>query len=76
MIMNKVLITGLGVANELGICEKCSLNFSWLINNPSTILWADQLYIPQSSFKAQIEKKNKKMTKLLVCFWRWQKIMA
>lgn len=66
--MNKVLITGLGVANELGICEKCSLNFSWLINNPSTILWADQLYIPQSSFKAQIEKKEQKDDKIISMF--------
>ena len=38
-MMNKVLITGLGVAKELGICEICNLNFSWLVNNPSTILW-------------------------------------
>ena len=51
--MNKVLVTGLGVASELGICESCNLNFSWLVNNPSTILWADQLYIPQASFETQ-----------------------
>ena len=47
--MNKVLITGLGVAKELGIGETCNLKFSWLVNNPSTILWADQLYVPQAS---------------------------
>lgn len=66
--MNKVLITGLGVANELGICDLCSLNFLWLVNNPSTILWADQLYIPQSSFKSQIEKKEQKSDKIINMF--------
>lgn len=66
--MNKVLITGLGVANELGICESCNLNFTWLVNNPSTILWADQLYIPQSSFEVQVVKKEQKDEKIINMF--------
>lgn len=66
--MNKVLITGLGVAKELGICETCNLNFSWLVNNPSTILWADQLYIPQASFEAQIANKEQKNEKIIGMF--------
>ncbi len=66
--MNKVLITGLGVANELGICESCNLNFSWLVNNPSTILWADQLYIPQASFETQIANKEQKNEKIIGMF--------
>ena len=66
--MNKILITGLGVANELGICESCNLNFSWLVNNPSTILWADQLYIPQASFETQIANKEQKSEKIIGMF--------
>ena len=66
--MNKVLITGLGVANGLGICEVCSLDFSWLINNPSTLLWADQLYIPQSSFEAQFYNNTEKIDKIINMF--------
>lgn len=66
--MNKVLITGLGFANELGICKLCNLNFSWLVNNPSTILWADQLYIPQASFEAQIVNKEQKDEKIIAMF--------
>lgn len=66
--MNKVLVTGLGVANELGICESCNLNFSWLVNNPSTILWADQLYIPQASFETQIANKEQKNEKIIAMF--------
>ena len=54
--MNKVLVTGLGIAREFGICDSCNLDFSWLANNPSTILWADQLYIPYSSFEAQVKQ--------------------
>lgn len=66
--MNKVLITGLGVAKELGICESCNLNFSWLVNNPSTILWADQLYIPKASFETQIANKEQKDEKIIGMF--------
>lgn len=66
--MNKVLITGLGVAKELGICESCNLDFSWLVNNPSTILWTDQLYIPQASFEAQIANKEQKSEKIISMF--------
>ena len=66
--MNKVLITGLGVAKELGICEICNLNFSWLVNNPSTILWADQLYIPRVSYDAQIANQESKSDKVIGMF--------
>lgn len=66
--MNKVLITGLGVANELGICESCNSDFSWLVNNPSTILWADQLYISQASFETQIANKRQKEDKIIGMF--------
>ena len=58
--MNKVLITGLGIANDLGICESCNLNFSWLVNNLSIVLWVDQLIIPKSSFEKYITQKDKK----------------
>lgn len=67
-MMNKVLITGLGVAKELGICEICNLNFSWLVNNPSTILWADQLYIPRVSYDAQIANQESKSDKVIGMF--------
>ncbi len=61
--MNKVLITGLGTANELGMCETCSLNFSWLIDKPSTLLWADEICIPKSAYdigkKQNVTKEDK-----------------
>ena len=59
--MNKVLITGLGTARDLGICDACHLDFTWLYKNPSVLLWADELCIPQSAFdieKARNESSN------------------
>lgn len=49
---NKVLITGLGVGNELDICQACNGDFTWLINNPSVLLWADKIYITQKIWEA------------------------
>lgn len=66
--MNKVLITGLGVAKEFGICNACNLDYSWLVNNPSTLLWADQIYLPQSSFEAQLVMKDQKQEKVISMF--------
>lgn len=66
--MNKVLVTGLGIAREFGICDSCNLDFSWLANNPSTILWADQLYIPYSSFEAQVKQMERKDEKIISLF--------
>lgn len=67
--MNKVLVTGLGAANDLGICETCNLDFSWLLDNPSTLLWADQIYIPKNGFElamAQNEEKHEKVINMFL----------
>ncbi len=65
---NKVLVTGLGIAKELGLCDSCNLNFSWLVSNPSTLLWADKLYIPQSAFEAALARNNQKDEKVVSMF--------
>lgn len=67
--MNKVLVTGLGTAKDLDMCEACGLNFSWLIDNPSTILWADQICIPQNAYeiaKAQSERKDERVISMFL----------
>lgn len=66
--MNKVLVTGLGIAKDIGICESCNLDFSWLINNPSVLLWADQLIMPTASFEAEIARKDEKSEKVISLF--------
>ena len=67
--MNKVLITGLGTARDLGICDACHLDFTWLYKNPSVLLWADELCIPQSAFdieKARYESKTEKVISMFL----------
>ena len=63
--MNKVLVTGLGFASDMGICEACGLNFSWLVNNPSVILWADKLVMPKISFDTELLNKTENDGKVI-----------
>lgn len=57
--MNKVLITGLGVGKSLHVCDCCNLDYSWLGMNPSTLIWADKICIPQKAYNAQLDEKGK-----------------
>lgn len=66
--MNNILVTGLGVASDLGICESCQLNFSWLTNNSSIVLWADKLTIPKMSLERQSERREQKDEKVIGLF--------
>lgn len=66
--MNKVFVTGLGSGNALGICETCSLNFSWLANNPSTLLWADKICLPKKSYEFHKNLTDKKQQKVISLF--------
>lgn len=66
--MNKVLVTGLGIAREFGICDSCNLDFSWLANNPSTICGQTNYIFHIRLLKHKLNKWNEKMKKLLVCF--------
>lgn len=66
--MNKVLVTGLGTVTELGLCEACNLDFSWLVNNPSTLLWADELCIPKLAFEKEKMRNDSKRNKVVSMF--------
>ena len=66
--MNKVLVNGLGTASELGICETCSLDFSWLASNPSTLLWADQICIPKTAYEVAKQSDDTKTRKVISMF--------
>lgn len=66
--MNNILITGLGVASDFGICEVCQLNFSWLVNSPSIVLWADKLIIPKMSYEKQSIRRESKDEKVIGLF--------
>lgn len=66
--MNRVLVTGLGTASAFGICEACHLDFSWLAQNPSILLWADELCIPKSAFEQAVSRNGSKNEKAIKMF--------
>lgn len=57
--MNKLLITGLGIGKALDLCNVCNLDFDWLIYNPSTLLWADKILIPENCLDYKVKKNDK-----------------
>ena len=59
----KVLVTGLGIGYDFGICDTCNMNLSWVINNPSIFLWADKIVIPKDAFRLQLEDNDNKFNK-------------
>lgn len=59
----KVLVTGLGIGYDFGICDTCNMNLSWVINNPSIFLWADKIVIPEDAFRIQLEDNDNKFNK-------------
>lgn len=46
--MKKIFQTGLAFGNETGACESCNLNYSWLFNTPSNLLWIDKIVVTKS----------------------------
>ena len=58
--MKKVLITGMGIGQELGVCDTCNLNFSWLVSNPSTLLWADKICLPKKQYELHTKRHHNK----------------
>lgn len=61
----KVMVTGLGLAYEFGVCEVCGIDYSWLIHNPSVLLWADKIMFPKKSFYEQISSNENKSDKAI-----------
>lgn len=45
--MNRILLSGLGVGKELGVCGANNMNYAELLVNPEIILWADKICIPE-----------------------------
>ena len=66
--MNNVLVTGLGIANDLGLCESCNLDFTWLAINPSVLLWSDKIILPLSGYKAITNRTEDKCDRVINMF--------
>jgi hypothetical protein len=65
---NKVMITGLGLGQDIGLCDVCNFDISWLVNNPTNILWADEILFANSfmnSLTGPSENKQEKATKFV-----------
>ena len=58
--MNRVLVSGLGNASDMGLCDACDLNFSWLVHYPSILIWCDEICLPQNALKAQKSSNDSK----------------
>lgn len=60
--MNKILVTGLGIGSDFGVCSVCNLDFSWLVSNPSTLVWVDKILLTQNAWQSR-EKVDDKFDK-------------
>ncbi len=63
--MNKVIVTGLGLGNDFGVCSTCNLNFSWVIEKPSVLIWADKIVITQNAWDYQTKTAKDKFNKAI-----------
>ena len=43
--MNRVLVTGLAIGKEVGICDVCNFDFEWVLRYPSVLVWADRILV-------------------------------
>lgn len=65
--MNKLLVTGLGLGSEFGVCSVCNADLDWIMKYSSTLLWADKIiFTPKMWDSIQSEhSENKEAAK---CF--------
>ena len=56
----RLLVTGLGIGEKLGLCDPCNINYSWIFQNPSTLLWCDKICIPKDLFEKALQKPEEK----------------
>lgn len=46
--MNKILVTGLALGKDLGVCQVCNYDIEWLVRYPSILLWTDEILITET----------------------------
>ena len=60
--MHDVLITGMGVGKDFGVCDVSNMNYVELLLNPHVLLWADKICLPSNDyFRNEIIDKECKM---------------
>lgn len=65
--MRKVLITGLGIGKDFGVCDARNMDYAELLINPEVLLWADKICIPDNDYFSDtiIDKECKLVFSLL-----------
>lgn len=64
MQKNKILLSGLALGKDIGLCPVCNFDFDWLIQNPSSLLWVDKIIVPQNILNTIKDKKSSNNIKL------------
>lgn len=65
--MNKVLVTGLGLGYELDVCSVCNYDLDWIMNYPSTLLWADKIIFTPKMWDS-IQEEHSEPREAAKCF--------
>ena len=66
--MNRMLVTGLALGTEAGVCQACNFDYTWLINYPSILVWADKIMITKNIWDSVIDEKWPEPRGLAKCF--------
>jgi hypothetical protein len=56
--MTRVLVSGLSVGNDVGLCQACGFDHEWLLRYPSVILWVDKILLTKSTWKAILQSSG------------------
>ncbi|MGO8750582.1 MAG: hypothetical protein ACLQNE_31930 [Thermoguttaceae bacterium] len=43
--MNKVLMSGLAVGKDVGVCASCNFDYSWVLAYPAMLVWSDGIIL-------------------------------
>jgi hypothetical protein len=43
--MNKVLMSGLAVGKDVGVCAACNFDYWWILHYPAMLVWSDGIIL-------------------------------
>jgi len=58
-----ILVTGLVLGKETNMCLCSNINFGWLFDRPTDLLWADKVIVTQNEWKEIIRDQDSAMGK-------------
>ena len=68
--MSEVLITGLGIGKDFGVCDANNMNYRELLQNPHVLLWTERICLPQRDyFSNDILGKEYKLPERQAFLW-------